>query len=51
MRGLRELDRKPLSSFDLLPEHVARVVAYGLSIGLDMVITVDADYKWKVHKV
>lgn len=42
--------RKPLSNFDRLPELIAKVVAYGLSLGVDVVITVDADYNYVVRK-
>lgn len=42
------MTQKPLTTFDDLTKRIVRVVAYGLSLGTDMVITVDADFKWKV---
>ena len=44
------MTRSPNTAFDRLPELIARVVAYGLSLGCDLVITVDEDYKWMVRR-
>ena len=44
------MNRNTLTTFDLLPEAIANLIAYGLSIGHGGVITVNADFKWEVRK-
>ena len=44
------MDRYPLTNFDRLSEVIAKVVAYGLSLDSDMVITLDSDRMWRVQR-
>ena len=40
--------RLQLTTFDLLPELIVMLIIFGLAKNQDLVITVDADFKWKV---
>lgn len=41
---------KPLNTFDILLEAIGQCIAYGLSLDRDVVITVNADFKWMVRR-